>query len=724
MGLFDERLQQKNRLEAEMFEEAVQKLAGVVVGEKADGTSENARLRLLSAMEAVGQSLNISVPYALNAELTEEWYQEQYFRPQGVMWRPVQLKGSWYEDAVGVMFAKLKNGSPVALFPAWDRGCVYVDPDTGRRVRVTATLADRFQPEATLYYRPLPVRKLCAKDIWVYIRASVSPAELMALLAATLTALLLGMATPVMTKLLTSNVTQFGDLRLLLVILLVLLLVTGAVFLVTAMKQLILARIGTKIAVPLQAAFMMRVLSAPAGELRTFSAGDLGARIGTMYNSLKTLLSMLLSIMLTAACSFICFPQMFYYAPGPALIALIVTLLLVILYALVIRIRFTVSENRMRYQAQESGLTYSLIDGMQKIILSGAEKRAFTIWARVYRKAIRTIYDPPLLLKIFSVLTPVILLSGTIAIYPTAAYAELSQSSFYAFLSSYSILTGALTMISSNALSFADALPVFTLFKPFMDFQPEVGQKKEVVQRLKGNISLRNITFRYTDDMPPVFENLNLEIHSGEYLAIVGATGCGKSTILRLLLGFEQPDHGEILYDGKKLSSLDVTSVRRKIGTVLQDGEILRGTILSNITVSDANLTEDDAWTAAESAGIAEDIRRMPMKMYTPLPDNGRGISGGQKQRLLIARAIAPKPAVLFFDEATSALDNVTQKAVSKAIGEMNCTRLVIAHRLSTVQNCDRILCLDKGHIVEEGSYEELMRNNGFFAEFVRRQQI
>ena len=724
MGLFDERLQQKNRLEAEMFEEAVQKLAGVVVGEKADGTSENARLRLLSAMEAVVQSLNISVPYALNAELTEEWYQEQYFRPQGVMWRPVQLKGSWYEDAVGVMFAKLKNGSPVALLPAWDRGCVYVDPDTGRRVRVTATLADRFQPEATLYYRPLPVRKLCAKDIWVYIRASVSPAELMALLAATLTALLLGMATPVMTKLLTSNVTQFGDLRLLSVILLVLLLVTGAVFLVTAMKQLILARIGTKIAVPLQAAFMMRVLSAPAGELRTFSAGDLGARIGTMYNSLKTLLSMLLSIMLTAACSFICFPQMFYYAPGPALIALIVTLLLVILYALVIRIRFTVSENRMRYQAQESGLTYSLIDGMQKIILSGAEKRAFTIWARVYRKAIRTIYDPPLLLKIFSVLTPVILLSGTIAIYPTAAYAELSQSSFYAFLSSYSILTGALTMISSNALSFADALPVFTLLKPVMDFQPEVGQKKEVVQRLKGNISLRNITFRYTDDMPPVFENLNLEIHSGEYLAIVGATGCGKSTILRLLLGFEQPDHGEILYDGKKLSSLDVTSVRRKIGTVLQDGEILRGTILSNITVSDANLTEDDAWTAAESAGIAEDIRRMPMKMYTPLPDNGRGISGGQKQRLLIARAIAPKPAVLFFDEATSALDNVTQKAVSKAIGEMNCTRLVIAHRLSTVQNCDRILCLDKGHIVEEGSYEELMRNNGFFAEFVRRQQI
>ena len=164
--------------------------------------------------------------------------------------------------------------------------------------------------------------------------------------------------------------------------------------------------------------------------------------------------------------------------------------------------------------------------------------------------------------------------------------------------------------------------------------------------------------------------------------------------------------------------------MRRKIGTVLQDGEVLRGSILSNITVNDAGLTEEDAWAAAETAGIAEDIRRMPMKMFTPLPDSGQGVSGGQKQRLLIARAIAAKPAILYFDEATSALDNVTQKAVSDAIGEMACTRFVIAHRLSTVRNCDRILCLDGGHIVEEGSYEELMQKQGFFADFVKRQQL
>ena len=724
MGIFDERIQKKNRLEDEMFVEAFQKLAGVVVGQKAENTLESERLRMLSVMEELGKSLNISIPYTSNPEPTVEWYQEHYFRPQGIMWRSVRLKENWYEDAAGVMLGFLKDGRPVALIPAWDRGCFYKDLDSGRRIRVTSALAEQFQEEAILYYRPLPMRKIDTKDIWNFIRSSVSSGELLMLLAATIAALLLGIVTPVMTKVLTSNVTQFGDTRLLTVILVILLLVTAAAFLVTAMKQLLLARISSKVAIPLQAAFMMRLLSAPAGELKAFSAGDLGTRIGSLYGSLKTLMNMFLSIMLTAACSLICIPQMIYYAPAPALIAIAVTVVLVILYVFVIRLRSAVSENRMTYHAEESGLTYALIDGMQKIILSGAEKRAFSVWARVYRNSIRSIYDPPLLLKVFGVLTPAVLLLGTMGIYPVAVRTAVPPSAFYAFLSSYAILTGALTMISASAVNFADALPIFRMLRPVMDFAPEIDGKKEVVQRLRGNISLQNVTFRYSESMPPVLENLNIEIRRGEYVGIVGTTGSGKSTIFRLLLGFEKPDHGEILYDGKKLSSLDVTSLRRKIGTVLQNGEVFQGTILSNITVSGTNLTEDDAWRAAEIAGIADDIRAMPMKMNTPLPDSGRGISGGQKQRLLIARAVATKPSVLFFDEATSALDNVTQKAVSDAIGGMDCTRIVIAHRLSTVQNCDRILCLDQGHIVEEGTYEELMQKDGFFAELVKRQQI
>ena len=706
-----------------MFIDAFRKLAGVVVG-NTGGESPDERLEMIRVMDELGRYLNISIPYTSNLDLTEAWYQEECFRPQGIMWRTVQLKENWYEDAIGVMVGSFIDGPPVVLIPRGTKGCLYRDPETGKKVRVTRKNASLFRPEATLYYRPFPSRKIDMHDIWSFVRKSLSRTEVLLVIGAVIAVQLLSMITPMMTKLLTSVVIEFENESLLTVILFVLLCVSVASFLMSSIKSLVLARVSSKVAIPMQAAFMMRVLTAPAGKLKEFSAGDLGRRIGSLYDNLKTMANMSLTMILTMACSFICIPQMLKYASSLVGIALGVVFLLLLLYAWVIWKQAETSADRQRSEAEESGLTYSMIDGIQKITLSGSEKRAFSVWARVYRNSVRTIYSPPFLLKIFSVLTPVILLAGTIAMYAVAASSSVSQSDFYAFLSSYSILTAALTMISYSATSFANSLPTFRVLKPVMDFEPENGGDKEVVQQLRGNISLRDVTFRYTESMPPILENLNIEIHKGEYLAIVGRTGCGKSTILRLLLGFETPDHGEILYDGKNLKSLDVTSLRRKIGTVLQNGQAFRGTIFSNIVVAGTDLTEDDAWEAAEIAGIADDIRRMPMKMNTPISDSGRGISGGQMQRLQIARAVASKPTVLYFDEATSALDNVTQKAVTDAIGEMNCTRLVIAHRLSTIQNCDRILCLDQGHIVEEGTYEELMQKNGFFAELVKKQQI
>jgi ABC-type bacteriocin/lantibiotic exporter with double-glycine peptidase domain len=207
-------------------------------------------------------------------------------------------------------------------------------------------------------------------------------------------------------------------------------------------------------------------------------------------------------------------------------------------------------------------------------------------------------------------------------------------------------------------------------------------------------------------------------------VAIVGKTGCGKSTLMRLLLGFETPQKGAVYYDGRDLKTLDLKSLRRRIGSVMQNGKLFMGDIFSNITVSAPWLTPDDAWEAAELAGLAEDIREMPMGMYTLISEGQGGISGGQRQRLFIARAVAPKPKILLFDEATSALDNLTQKQVSDALDQMKCTRVVIAHRLSTIRQCDRIIVLDQGKIIEDGSYEELIERNGFFAELVSRQRL
>ena len=222
--------------------------------------------------------------------------------------------------------------------------------------------------------------------------------------------------------------------------------------------------------------------------------------------------------------------------------------------------------------------------------------------------------------------------------------------------------------------------------------------------------------------MPFVIDDLTLKIKKGQYLAIVGATGCGKTTLMRLLLGFEKPQKGAIYYDGKDLQSVDIRSLRRKIGVVLQNGSLFAGSIYSNIVLSAPWLTEEDAWEAAELAGIAEDIRDLPMGMHTMISEGAGGISGGQKQRLMIARAVAAKPKILMLDEATSALDNLTQKKISESLDKLKCTRIVIAHRLSTIRQCDRIIMLENGKIVEDGTYDALIKEHGKFAELVARK--
>ena len=241
---------------------------------------------------------------------------------------------------------------------------------------------------------------------------------------------------------------------------------------------------------------------------------------------------------------------------------------------------------------------------------------------------------------------------------------------------------------------------------------------------LSGSVELNHVSFRYDADSPYILDDLSLKIRPGEYVAIVGRTGCGKSTLMRLLLGFEKPEKGAVYYDGKDIERLDLGSLRRRIGTVMQQSGLFQGDIYSNIVLTAPGLSLDEAWAAAETAGIADEIRAMPMGMYTMVSEGGGGLSGGQKQRLMIARAVAPKPKLLLFDEATSALDNKAQRQVSEALDAMGCTRVVIAHRLSTIRHCDRILVLDGGRIVEDGSYDELVRKNGFFADLVARQRV
>ena len=315
-------------------------------------------------------------------------------------------------------------------------------------------------------------------------------------------------------------------------------------------------------------------------------------------------------------------------------------------------------------------------------------------------------------------------LLGTLVMYYFAVQSQVSVAEYYAFNASYGMVSGAFFALANMANSVATIKPVLEMAKPILEAVPETSEEKKMVTSLRGRVELSHLSFRYTDTMPMVLDDLSLQIKSGEYVAIVGKTGCGKSTLVRLLLGMEAPQKGAIYYDGQDMQTLDLRSLRRNIGTVIQDGKLFQGSIYENIAISAPGLTLEEAWEAAELAGIADDIRAMPMGMHTLISEGQGGISGGQRQRLMIARAIAPKPKLLIFDEATSALDNITQKKVSQSLDSLRCTRIVIAHRLSTIRQCDRILVLDGGHIIEDGTYDELLEKKGFFAELVARQRV
>jgi len=264
-------------------------------------------------------------------------------------------------------------------------------------------------------------------------------------------------------------------------------------------------------------------------------------------------------------------------------------------------------------------------------------------------------------------------------------------------------------------------MPALERILPILEEKSEVSESKLPAGELTGEIDAAEIRFRYKPDAPLVLKDINLSIRPGAFVAIVGSSGSGKSTLLRVLLGLEKPESGAVLYDGMDISELDVSSVRRQIGVVMQHGQLMEGSIFSNI-VGSLPLTMDDAWEVARLVGLEADIKDLPMGMHTIVNEGGTTFSGGQRQRLLIARSLVHHPRIIVFDEATSSLDNETQAIVSKTLDAMRSTRIVVAHRLSTIEHADRILVMDRGEIVEDGTYSELMEKKGLFAELAARQ--
>ncbi len=725
MGWFDEQIRQRKEHDDEVFSDCFASIAGAVLGGKMSAALQNDRIKAQNAFEEILKYYHVKareIPESIT-DMNEQL--EYLMRPHGFMRRSVTLEKGWYHDAIGAMLGtRSDDGSIVALLPAGLAGYTFIDSKTGKRVKLNKSTEGLIDTEAICFYKPLPLQKVSVPTLIKYIVQTLCTADFVLLGLATLAVTLIGLLGPMLNNIIFGRVITSGDMRLLLAITVFLVCVTVSTALIGSVKALLMARINTKMSLSVQAATMMRVMSLPADFFKNYSSGELSTRSSYVNSLCNMLVSTVLSTGLTAVFSLVYISQIFAYAPAlvaPAIGIIIVTVLFSIISALM---QMKLSRRQMELSAKESGMSYALITGVQKIKLSGAEKRAFARWGNLYAKEAELLYNPPAMIKLNSVITTAIALVGTIVMYYTAVKSGVSVADYYAFNTAYAMVSGAFMSLAGVALTVAQIKPTLEMAKPILETVPEVSEGKQVITRLSGSIELNNVSFRYSPSMPLVVDDLSLKIRPGQYVAIVGSTGCGKSTLMRLMLGFETPQKGAVYYDGKDLTAIDLKSLRRRIGVVMQDGKLFSGDIFSNITISAPWLTLEDAWTAAELSGIAEDIRRMPMGMNTMISEGGGGISGGQRQRLMIARAIAPKPKIMMFDEATSALDNLTQKKVSGSLDALKCTRIVIAHRLSTIRQCDRIIVLEKGKIVEDGGYDELIARDGFFAELVARQRL
>ena len=724
MSWFENQLEERREADGRLLEESLVQISGVIMGERKAQRLGDERLVTKSAIDEVLKYYHCK-PAEIPESISDPMEQLEYaLRPHGIMYRTVDLTKGWFRDAYGPMLSRTADGAPVALIPSAISGYTYRDPGTGNTVKVNARTAKNISCDGIVLYKPLPQKKLNIADLIIYMKSCITASDMAMLVAATFAMTLVGLAMPRITKALTGPVLESGSTRALVGIAVCMICVALSTQLMSSVRGMVAKRFDTKTSMAVESAMMMRLLSLPAGFFRQYSPGELRSRAMSVSRLCSIFLGMVMTTGLSSLMSLLYVTQILRFTSVLVIPSLIIILITVAFSSAVTLVQIRINRKQMDLAAKESGMSYAIISGVQKIKLVGAEKRVFARWLGVYSKEAELTYDPPVFIKINSVITTGIALTSNIVLYYLSIKSGIDQSSYFAFMTAYGMVMGAFMEVADMALSAAQIKPMLEMAEPFLNAEPETAEGKEAVTGISGGVVMDHVSFRYSDDTPYILKDVSLKVKPGEYVAIVGKTGCGKSTLMRLLLGFEKPETGAIYFDGKDINSLDPGTLRKKIGTVMQSGGLFQGDIYSNIVITDPELTLEDAWEAAEKAGIADDIRRMPMGMNTIISEGQGGISGGQRQRIMIARAIAPKPKLLLFDEATSALDNKTQKQVSDALDKMGCTRIVIAHRLSTIKHCDRILVLDGGRITEDGSYDELIANNGFFAELVERQRL
>jgi NHLM bacteriocin system ABC transporter ATP-binding protein len=719
------RRQQKADSRRSALSGALRSMAAILEpGQRLPAAGEGELGTLLVACRMVGEAQNIAIraPNRAQVERQKRDLLGAITRASGIRTRSVYLEPGWWTGDHGPLLGYLKEGNrPVVLLPV-KGGYTLVNPVDHQPVRVTTQAATGLDELGISFYRAFPEHPI---QLGKLVRFGLQGLRLelgfMLLMAAATSAIAL--FAPVATGWLFGSVIPTSDLGLLGFVALAWLCSAVAGAAVQVAGGLAQLRLEGKLQLSLEAALWSRLMALPVAFFRRFTAGDLAFRAFSISTIRRTLTGATLAALITALFSFFSLALLFYYDVGLALAALGLAVMALAVTFGITSWQFRNHQAEMDWEGKLGSLVLQILNGMAKLRAAGAEEWAFTLWATRFKEQKQAAYQGRLAAALLAVFN--------------AAFASLSTLLFFALAVERGEHMPAATFLAASAafgqfqasllslgLLFSSTQTIRMLFeraRPILEAVPEVEAGQADPGEISGQIELSHISYRYHEDSPLVLDDISMAIEPGAFVAIVGPSGSGKSTLLRLLLKFEIPLSGAIYYDGQDLAGLNVDAVRRQVGVVLQNGKLMPGTIYSNI-VGALPLPLETAWEAARMAGLGEYIASLPMGMQTVVSEGGSTFSGGQRQRLMIARAIVARPRILLFDEATSALDSETQAVVSKNLESMQSTRIVIAHRLSTIAQADQIYVMNRGSIVQSGTYDALMKVAGPFADLVKRQ--
>ncbi len=683
---------------------------------------------ILAACRLVGEALG--VPIVAHPALDEPGQRADPLaaiaNASRIRTRRVLLRGEWWRDDAGPLLGYRQDGlAPVALLPRGPSRYALVEPATGAEMPVDAETAATLSPFADQLYRPLPEGPVSGRDVLRFaLRGQAGDLRLVAF--AGLVAGLLALLAPLATAYVVESLLPAGERGMVLLVGLGLAVGTLAAGVCEAARNIALLRVEGRLDAALQAAVVDRLVSLPVAFFRDYTAGDLGERAMGVGELRRRLGETAVNAALAALFSLFSLGLLFAIDWGLALLALGLIGVFALISWPILRLMLRRQRALSALEGQIAGLVLQLLLGIARLRVAGAEGRAFARWEAAFQRRkelARQLGTASSGAAVWNAAFPVLMTAAVVAAVTFGGSPRLTTAEFLAFAAALGQLVAALVALGAAAGEATTVTPLYERARPILTATPEVDAAQAYPGELTGAIALEGVSFAYREGGPLILDNVTLRIEPGEYVALVGPSGSGKSTLLRLLLGFERPTAGTVSYDGRDLASLDLRAVRRQLGVVLQSSSLMTDDLFHNI-VGAAPLPVEAAWEAARLVGLDEEIRRLPMGMYTVVSEGGRTFSGGQRQRILLARALVRRPRILLLDEATSALDNLAQAKVAESLARLAVTRVVIAHRLSTIREADRIVVLEGGRIVQSGSYAELIACDGPFARLARRQLV